>query len=135
MYKILLRPILFLFQAEFIHNISFLFIKIICNVPILNILIKKLFCYDNKKLEVNLFGIKFKNRIGLAAGFDKNAKILNEIEYFGFGHVEIGTITPIAQSGNQKPRLFRLQSEKALINRMGFNNDGLDKILKRIKSY
>ena len=135
MYKIFFRPILFLFQAEFIHNISFLFIKIICNVPILNILIKKLFCYDNKKLEVNLFGIKFKNRIGLAAGFDKNAKILNEIEYFGFGHVEIGTITPIAQSGNQKPRLFRLQSEKALINRMGFNNDGLDKILKRIKSY
>ena len=135
MYKILFRPILFLFHAEFIHNISFLFIKIICNVPILNIFIKKLFCYDNKKLEVNLFDIKFKNRIGLAAGFDKNAKILNEIEYFGFGHVEIVTITPIAQSGNQKPRLFRLQSEKALINRMGFNNDGLDKILKRIKSY
>ena len=79
--------------------------------------------------------MKFKNRIGLAAGFDKNAKYLDELETFGFSHVEVGTITPKPQEGNDKPRLFRLKSDSALLNRMGFNNDGVEKILKRIKSY
>ena len=96
---------------------------------------KSLFSFNNQKLETSLLGLNFKNRIGLAAGFDKNAEFLNEMECFGFGHVEVGTITPQPQPGNSKPRLFRLKSENALINRMGFNNDGVEKILNRIKSY
>ena len=135
MYKLLIRPFFFLFNPESIHNISFSLIKFICNIPFLKEIIKSLFSFDNKKLEYNLFNLKFKNRIGLAAGFDKNAEILNEIELFGFGHVEVGTITPKPQSGNPSPRLFRLQSNEALINRMGFNNEGVDKILERLKSY
>ena len=135
MYKKLIRPLLFLFNPESIHNFSFLFIKLILKFPFIKPLFKSLFSFKNKKLETSLFGIKFKNRIGLAAGFDKNAELLNEMECFGFGHVEVGTITPKPQSGNPKPRLFRLKSDKALINRMGFNNDGVEKILRRIKSY
>ncbi len=135
MYKKLIRPILFLFKPEFIHNISFFSIKLIFKIPLIKFLSKRLFVLENKKLEVNLIGKKFKNRIGLAAGFYKNAELLNQIEYFGFSHVEIGTITPLPQDGNPKPRLFRLASENALINRMGFNNDGVDIILKRIRSY
>jgi len=135
MYKKLVRPILFLFNPEFIHNISFLLIKIIFRIPIINTLLNNHFKLEDKNLESSLLGMKFKNKIGLAAGFDKNAKLLNEIESFGFGHIEVGTITPKPQPGNVKPRLFRLSKDSALINRMGFNNDGVDKILSRIKSY
>ena len=135
MYKKLVRPILFLFNPEFIHNISFLLIKIIFRIPIINTLLNNHFKLEDKNLESSLLGMKFKNKIGLAAGFDKNAKLLNEIESFGFGHIEVGTITPKPQPGNVKPRLFRLSKDNALINRMGFNNDGVDKILSRIKSY
>ena len=95
---------------------------------------KKLFQLHDKNLEINIIGKTFKNRIGLAAGFDKNAELLHEMEYFGFSHVEVGTITPLPQDGNPKPRLFRVPKDKSLINRMGFNND-VDKIAGRIKSY
>ena len=135
MYKKLIRPILFLFNPESIHNFSFIFLKIILKIPFLKSFAKVLFVINDNKLKTSLFGLKFKNKIGLAAGFDKNAELLNEMECFGFGHVEVGTITPKPQSGNPKPRLFRLKSNKALINRMGFNNDGVNKILNRIKSY
>ncbi len=135
MYKKLVRPILFLFNPEFIHNLSFLLIKIIFRIPIISFLLKNHFKLEDVNLETNLLGITFKNKIGLAAGFDKNAELLNEIESFGFGHIEVGTITPKPQPGNPKPRLFRLSKDNALINRMGFNNDGVDKILSRIKSY
>ena len=135
MYKKLIRPILFLFNPESIHNFSFIFLKIILKIPFLKSFAKVLFVLNDNKLKTSLFGLKFKNKIGLAAGFDKNAQLLNEMECFGFGHVEVGTITPKPQSGNPKPRLFRLKSNKALINRMGFNNDGVNKILNRIKSY
>jgi len=135
MYKKLIRPILFLFNPESIHNFSFIFLKIILKIPFLKSFAKVLFVLNDNKLKTSLFGLKFKNKIGLAAGFDKNAELLNEMECFGFGHVEVGTITPKPQSGNPKPRLFRLKSNKALINRMGFNNDGVNKILNRIKSY
>ena len=135
MYKKLVRPILFLFNPEFIHNLSFLLIKIIFKIPIINTLLENHFKLEDKNLESSLLGMKFKNKIGLAAGFDKNAELLNEIESFGFGHIEVGTITPKPQAGNVKPRLFRLSKDNALINRMGFNNDGVDKILSRIKSY
>ena len=135
MYKKLIRPILFLFKPEFIHDFSFFSIKIIFKIPLIKYLFKKLFVLENKNLEINVIGKKFKNRIGLAAGFDKNAELLNQMEYFGFSHVEIGTITPLPQGGNSKPRLFRLSKDRALINRMGFNNDGVDIILERIKKY
>ena len=135
MYKKLVRPLLFLFKPESIHNFSFFFIKYFLKIPLIKSLFKSLFSYDNEKLKTSLFGINFKNKIGLAAGFDKNAELLNEMECFGFGHVEVGTITPKPQPGNPKPRLFRLKSESALINRMGFNNDGVEQILRRIKSY
>ena len=135
MYKLIIRPVFFLFNPEFIHNFSFLLIKVICKIPILSNFIKYNYTFKNSLLEKELFGIKFKNRIGMAAGFDKNALLLNELNYFGFGYVEVGTITPKPQDGNDKPRLFRLLKDKALINRMGFNNHGVDKIKKRLKKY
>ncbi len=92
------------------------------------------FLVENEMLVTNLFGIKFPNKVGLAAGFDKNAKYLHELACLGFGHIEIGTVTPLPQEGNDKPRLFRLLKDKAIINRMGFNNDGMEAIVKRLKN-
>ena len=114
MYKLLIRPVFFLFNSEFIHNISFILIKFIFRVPILSYLIKLRYNFSNALLGTNAFGLNFKNKIGMAAGFDKNAKLLNELEFFGFGHVEVGTITPKPQLGNETPRLFRLKKDKAL---------------------
>lgn len=135
MYKKIIRPILFLINPEKTHNIIFFFIKIFFKIPLVKFIVNKIYSYEDERLTIELFDLKFKNRIGLAAGFDKNAKLLDELECFGFSHVEVGTITPKTQSGNPKPRLFRLNSENALINRMGFNNDGVETILKRIKRY
>ena len=135
MYKLLIRPVFFLFNAEFIHNISLFLVKVLYSFPALKVISKKLFCMENEKLSIEFEDLKFKNRIGLAAGFDKNAKYLDELETFGFSHVEVGTITPKPQEGNDKPRLFRLKSDSALLNRMGFNNDGVDIILNRLKKY
>ena len=135
MYKLLIRPVFFLFNAEFIHNISLFLVKVLYSFPALKGISKKLFCLENEKLSIEFEDLKFKNRIGLAAGFDKNAKYLDELETFGFSHVEVGTITPKPQKGNDKPRLFRLKSDSALLNRMGFNNDGVDIILNRLKKY
>ena len=135
MYKLLIRPVFFLFNAEFIHNISLFLVKVLYSFPGLKRISKKLFCLENEKLSIEFEDLKFKNRIGLAAGFDKNAKYLDELETFGFSHVEVGTITPKPQEGNDKPRLFRLKSDSALLNRMGFNNDGVDIILNRLKKY
>ena len=135
MYKLLIRPVFFLFNAEFIHNISLFLVKVLYSFPALKGISKKLFCLENEKLSIEFEDLKFKNRIGLAAGFDKNAKYLDELETFGFSHVEVGTITPKPQEGNDKPRLFRLKSDSALLNRMGFNNDGVDIILNRLKKY
>ena len=135
MYKLLIRPVFFLFNAEFIHNISLFLVKVLYSFPALKGISKKLFCLENEKLSIEFENLKFKNRIGLAAGFDKNAKYLDELETFGFSHVEVGTITPKPQDGNDKPRLFRLKSDSALLNRMGFNNDGVDIILNRLKKY
>ena len=135
MYKLLIRPVFFLFNAEFIHNISLFLVKVLYSFPALKGISKKLFCLENEKLSIEFEDLKFKNRIGLAAGFDKNAKYLDELETFGFSHVEVGTITPKPQEGNDKPRLFRLKSDSALLNRMGFNNDAVDIIHNRLKKY
>jgi len=102
-------------------------------LPIFNSILKKSFASKSTK-KTEFLGMQFPNRIGLAAGFDKNAKWLHLLKTLGFGHVEVGTVTPLAQPGNPAPRLFRLKRDKALINRMGFNNEGLDAMVKRLKS-
>ena len=132
MYRFIVRPILFLFDPEKIHHFTFFLIKILCKVPLVPLLIKSLYRIEDKRLERILFGITFKNPVGLAAGFDKDAQFFNEMGALGFGFVEIGTVTPLPQEGNPKPRLFRLKSDAAIINRMGFNNEGVTAVAKRL---
>lgn len=132
MYK-LVRKILFLFPAETAHHLSMNLLKIFCSVGFIRNFIAKIFA--SPSFNVQQFGLYFRNPVGLGAGFDKNAKYLRELEALGFGFVEIGTVTPRPQSGNEKPRLFRLPEDEALINRMGFNNDGVDVIAKRLKKW
>jgi len=134
MYKKLISPFLFLFDPEKIHHITFLFIKVIFKLPFFGFLIKSYYRVDNYKLKRKLFGLTFTNPIGIAAGFDKNATHISEFSNFGFGFIEIGTVTPKPQIGNPKKRLFRLKKDIAVINRMGFNNDGVAKIKNRLKS-
>jgi len=133
MYKKIILPFLFLFDPEKVHNFTFLFLKISLNLPFIGFFIEKIYSVKNNKLERKLFGLDFKNPVGLAAGFDKNAKLYKELSRFGFGFVEIGTITPQPQQGNPKKRLFRLTNDQGIINRMGFNNDGMAKIALRLK--
>jgi dihydroorotate dehydrogenase len=129
----LLRSILFQLPAERAHAISMTGLRWACNLAPLRLLLRLIFRPTDAP--IRLLGLSFRHRVGLAAGFDKNAKYLRELETIGFSHVEIGTVTPIAQSGNPLPRLFRLPKDRALINRMGFNNDGLDTIVQRLKSW
>lgn len=133
MYKKIILPFLFLFDPEKVHNFTFLFFKISLNLPFIGFFIEKIYSVKNNKLERKLFGLDFKNPVGLAAGFDKNAKLYKELSRFGFGFVEIGTVTPQPQQGNPKKRLFRLTNDQGIINRMGFNNDGMAKIALRLK--
>lgn len=132
MYK-LLRNILFLFDAEKVHHFSMYILRAICKVGFLKNIIKKI--YQPQDIVTEAFGLTFKNPVGLGAGFDKNAKYLSELETLGFGFIEIGTVTPLPQKGNDKPRLFRLPKDKALINRMGFNNDGVKIIAQKLKKW
>ena len=133
MYKSIIRPLFFLFDPEKIHHFTFGFIKILCKIPGISYLFKSLYQISDKKLERTLFGLTFKNPVGLAAGFDKNAVLYNELANFGFGFIEIGTITPKAQDGNPKKRIFRLTADEGLINRMGFNNNGIEAAIKNLK--
>ena len=133
MYKLLIRPIFFLFDPEKIHYFTFSVIRFINKIPFVSGIIRSLYIKEDKRLERELFGLKFSNPVGLAAGFDKDAKLFNELSNFGFGFVEIGTITPKPQDGNPKKRLFRLQSDSAIINRMGFNNGGVEEAVERLK--
>ena len=128
-----IRKILFVFDAEKIHHFTFSFLKIVFKLPFLSEIVKNANTINDTKLSRNVFGLTFKNPVGLAAGFDKNALLFNEWANFGFGFVEIGTVTPKPQKGNPKKRLFRLKEDKAIINRMGFNNDGLEAIVKRLQ--
>lgn len=106
---------------------------IILKLPLAPFVFKKSFVIENPKLEKELFGLTFKNPVGLAAGFDKNATFFNNLFYCGFGFIEIGTLTPVGQPGNDKPRLFRLKKDSAIINRMGFNNDGVEIAVEQLK--
>lgn len=134
MYKSIIRPILFKFDPEAVHYFTFDTIKLVSKIPGVSFLIRLFFQVNHPALERKLFGLTFKNPVGLAAGFDKNAVLYNELANFGFGFIEIGTVTPKAQKGNLKKRLFRLQDDKGIINRMGFNNAGLEAAIDQLKT-
>jgi len=133
LYKLFIRPFLFALNPELAHNFTLWIFKTLFYIPGFKQVLRFMYCVEDPRLEKEIFGVKFKNPVGLAAGFDKNANVFNELSVFGFGFIEVGTITPKPQDGNKKPRLFRLKKDQAIINRMGFNNDGADVIVKRIK--
>lgn len=133
MYKALIRPILFFFDPEKVHHFTFSLIRFISKIPGMKSLFRRMYVVEEKQLERQLFGLTFKNPVGLAAGFDKDAKLYNELSNFGFGFIEIGTLTPKPQEGNPKKRLFRLKEDSAIINRMGFNNGGVFEAVERLK--
>jgi len=132
MYK-LIRNLLFLFDAEAIHEFSTKSIKFFNLIPLSSLMMRKYYLVSDKSLEREVFGIKFKNPVGLAAGFDKNAEYYDEFSNFGFGFIEIGTVTPLPQPGNPKKRIFRLVENKSMINRLGFNNKGLKEVANNLK--
>lgn len=133
MYKHLIRPIFFLFDPEKIHHFTFSLLKVLHRIPGVKSVFQILYSVKDSSLEKEVFGIKFPNPIGLAAGFDKDAKLVDELATIGFGFIEIGTLTPKAQPGNDKPRLFRLMKDEGIINRMGFNNDGVENAINNLK--
>lgn len=133
MYKYLIRPFLFNFDPEKVHYFTFDLIKYLSKIPGTQFIFKNLYQIDHPSLVTKVFGLEFKNPIGLAAGFDKDAKLFQELSNFGFGFIEIGTLTPKAQDGNPKKRLFRLCEDEAIINRMGFNNGGVDEAVIRLQ--
>ncbi|MDA9851807.1 quinone-dependent dihydroorotate dehydrogenase [Flavobacteriaceae bacterium] len=133
MYKLLIKPFLFLFDPEWVHHTVFKSIKIANKIPGVSSLLRTAYVVKDKSLERKLFGLTFPNPVGLAAGFDKDAKLFQELSHFGFGFVEIGTLTPKPQDGNPKKRMFRLAEDEGLINRMGFNNEGVEAAVKRLK--
>jgi dihydroorotate dehydrogenase len=135
MYKTIIRPILFLLQPEAIHHLIVNILKFGFKIPGISFIVKKLYCFKNDKLKRSFLGMTFDNPIGFAAGFDKNAEIYNQFANFGFSFIEIGTLTPLAQYGNAKPRSFRLPKDSALINRMGFNNKGVLYAIKQLKKH
>ena len=133
MYKLLLKPLFFLFDPEFVHHTVFKLIKLSNKIPGISNVIRSIYVVKDKRLERHLFGLNFPNPVGLAAGFDKDAKLYHELSNFGFGFIEIGTLTPKPQDGNPKKRMFRLTEDKGLINRLGFNNEGVESAINRLK--
>lgn len=133
MYKYLVRPILFQFDPEKIHHFVSFLLRMTCSFPGVQWLLKKIYQVESPGLEREVFGIRFANPVGIAAGFDKEARLYNQLACFGFSHIEVGTVTPKGQLGNPKPRLFRLAADNALINRMGFNNAGLEVFAKNLR--
>lgn len=133
MYKSLLRPLLFKLSAESAHHFTLSMLKWMFKIPGKRAVFKKIYNFEHPSLEREVFGLRFKNPVGLAAGFDKDAKAIDELACLGFGFIEIGTITPKPQSGNPTPRLFRLIKDSAIINRMGFNNEGMEAAVARLR--
>jgi dihydroorotate dehydrogenase len=133
MYKLIIRPLLFCFDPEKVHYFTFSLIRFLNKIPGFSALFQMLYEVNDARLEREVFGITFKNPVGLAAGFDKDAKLYQELSNFGFGFIEIGTLTPVGQEGNPKKRLFRLKEDNAIINRMGFNNGGVKDAVERLK--
>lgn len=129
----LFKPFLFLLSPETAHRVTVLLLDLAAAFPPTRWFLKKLFCLTDKKLERRVLGLTFPNPVGLAAGFDKDGKHIEGLACLGFGFIEVGTVTPLPQDGNPRPRLFRLPKDRALINRMGFNNEGLDALAGRLK--
>jgi len=121
-------------NPEEAHHLTFNLIKVLFKIPGVKFIFKSVFSINDQLFEKELMGIKFPNPIGLAAGFDKDAKLFDELSAFGFGFIEIGTLTPVSQNGNPKPRMFRLPLDNGLINRMGFNNGGVDLAVNRLEN-
>lgn len=134
MYKSIIRPILFQFDPEKVHHFTFNMVKMAHKIPGMGALLKSMYKVNDDRLKVNVFGLDFENPVGLAAGFDKDGKLFDELSNFGFGFIEVGTITPKTQPGNDKPRLFRLPADSAVINRMGFNNGGVEELAGRLRN-
>ena len=134
MYKSIIRPFLFTKNPENAHHFTFSVLKKSFKIPGVSALIRSIFRYENDSLKTTVFGLDFDSPVGLAAGFDKDAKLFDELAAFGFGFIEIGTLTPKGQEGNPKPRLFRLPEDDSLINRMGFNNEGVAAAVERLRS-
>ena len=133
MYKIFLRPLLFRFNAETAHNMIMSLLSILKKIPFARSIVRLIYSRDTPDLEKEVFGLKFKNPVGLAGGFDKNGEYYNDLANFGFSFVEIGSLTPLPQGGNPKPRLFRVVDDKAIINRMGINNKGAKNAVEHLK--
>ncbi len=133
LYKTLIRPLFFQFDPEKVHYFTFDVIKILSKIPGVPAITRAMYKVEDVRLEKELFGIRFQNPVGLAAGFDKNAVLFNELADYGFGFIEIGTVTPKGQEGNPKQRLFRLKDDKGIINRMGFNNHGVQAAIENLK--
>ncbi len=135
MYKFFIRPILFRFNPEFAHQLTMRCLRLLRKLPLARNLVRFFYKRNYPSLEREVFGIRFPNPVGLAGGLDKNADSYNELSHFGFGFIEIGSLTPKAQPGNPKPRLFRLTKDQALINRMGINNKGVLQAIRNLKTY
>ena len=133
MYKTFIKPLFFLLPPEKAHHLTIFLLKLTLAIPIVSTIFKNLYKVKDDRLKRNLFGLTFENPVGLAAGFDKEGKYFEAMSSLGFGFIEIGTVTPKGQSGNPQPRLFRLPKDQALINRMGFNNEGMDALFERLK--
>lgn len=133
MYK-LIRWFLFKLNPERAHHFTFNLVGTLFKIPGLAGICRSIFISEDKKLGVDVFGLHFKNRVGLAAGFDKDAKLYKQLSHFGFGFIEIGTVTPLSQPGNEQPRMFRLPKDEALLNRMGFNNEGAIAAANRLRA-
>jgi len=134
MYKSILKPLLFNLDPEKAHHLTVKLFKTALKLPLTGSIFNGQYNYESPTLERTVFGLHFKNPIGLAAGFDKDGKYYKEMARLGFGFIEIGTVTPLPQAGNPQPRLFRLPKDEGLINRMGFNNDGVDAMVERLKN-
>lgn len=134
MYKRLVLPLLFRFDAEAVHHFATSALKLILSVPGMRGLARSLYTVNDPRLRRTVFGIDFPNPVGMAAGFDKNAELVPELNALGFGFIEIGTVTPRPQPGNPQPRLFRLKADGGLINRMGFNNKGAGPAAGRLRN-
>ncbi len=129
------KPLLFLLSPEAAHRITFQVLDLAAAFPPTRWLLRSMFCLQDKRLEKQVLGLNFPNPVGLAAGFDKDGKHIAGLACLGFGFIEVGTVTPIAQDGNPQPRLFRLPKDNALINRMGFNNEGLDGLVAQLQAW
>lgn len=133
MYRSLIKPLFFLLSPERAHHLTLFLLKLVLAIPIVNGIFRRQFKIADPRLERKVFGLSFSNPVGLAAGFDKDGKYFRAMSALGFGFIEVGTVTPKGQEGNPLPRLFRLPADEALINRMGFNNEGVQALVDRLK--